>query len=394
MVNIVSKLGGIALAILWMTSCSGERELCEGCSNAYPFYKSSHLVSTAKNINELHVDIADRDVELKSLNKVFVLPFSKRKTVVVFLDDLATALEQDGWKVLDSDTQIVSNNPKHDIYQATGFKHVDILLFYMTDMSESEPSKYFYTKWKNLGDVAKVKIAINEDLNYQWQLETGAYFCRQADAVLIRYPEAFDQLFKTCSASKYHFPHWATDAFLAQHVPFANKEKKVLLSGATRREWYPIRAKALELMGPKSPIYQRVHPGYVKQMNPKEEAEKYAASIASHDLAIAGAGMGKHLAAPYVLAKHFEIAAAGTVMITDKLMVPLLANLGFIENEHYLTTTVETLEADLERFLNPDFAAQLEKISTAGREVVAREHTLEKRIQQLKTVITWHWQQK
>eukprot|EP00966_Prymnesium_polylepis_P111961 2589759-Prymnesium_polylepis.1 len=84
-------------------------------------------------------------------------------------------------------------------------------------------------------------------------------------------------------------------------------------------------------------VGQRSHPGYQGRAFGGTEGERYARDIAESDIAIAGsrfqdAHRGSRHSHPWLVAKHFEIPAAGTVMLTDAACEPYLATLGFIAN--------------------------------------------------------------
>lgn len=162
----------------------------------------------------------------------------------------------------------------------------------------------------------------------------------------------------------------------------------MLLSGVLSADFYPLRAKGLELFRTGLwPIDLKPHVGYRTDVNPQEEAKNYATALAEYQLALSGVGMGERIPAPHMIAKHFEIPAVGTVMVTDRLAAPFLEPLGFIEAVNYLTTTPDNLAEDLKRWLSD--SEILEKIALAGQKLVSERHSLDKRIQELEK-ITWN----
>lgn len=413
------------LLLFFALSCGQDYDYCVDCSNEYPFYKDSHLKTTAQPISTLlppsPIPVAIPTLTptltppdkpppppssphqsstpprtLEQLNKVIVFPVSTRRdTVVGFADEFLTALGNRGWKVLDSDTQIHDSDPLVDIKNVTGFEKADIVVFYMTDMSETGSSQNIHETWKKLPQADFLKASILEDFNLPRQIKNAHYFCQHADVILVRYPEAFEQIAPNCKIPAFHFPHSASRHYFQAKSEFKDKKSAVLLSGVIYARCYPLRAKAKELFDAKKQfITLREHPGYQLGINPIQEAKNYAAQISQHKIALTGAGMGVALAAPYILAKHFEIPATGSVMVTDQFVAPLMSKLGFIENEHYLASTPDTLEKDLERWLAPENAAMLEKIGAAGQKLVAERHTLEKRVEEFEKVIYHVWVKK
>ena len=388
------KILPILFLPLLALSCDKDPDYCVGCSNEYPYYNDSHLKTSAQAISSLPSVPAFAQADLQKLKKVIVFPASsRRQTVVGFADQFLSALEKKGWKVFDSDTQIRSEDPVLDIQAATGFEKPDIVAFYMTEMPLPGHSPInFYQTWELLPRANFLKVSILEDFNYPWHINNASYFYQHADVILARYPEAFQQLETDCGKPIFHFPHAASRPYFEAKNDFTNKKQALLLSGTIHKRWYPLRAKALELFeANNSYLFYRRHPGYAQKMDPIQEARDYATQIAQYQLALTGAGMGISLAAPYILAKHFEIPATGTVVVTDKFVEPMMKRLGFIENEHYLASTPNTLEADLARWLAPENQANLERIGIAGQKLVSERHTLEKRVEEFEQVVYWAW---
>jgi hypothetical protein len=388
----------LAILVLLALSCAKDPDYCVDCSNKYPYYKDSHLKTSAGTIDSLPPAPVLALSEFEKLHKTIVFPVSsKRNSVVSFPDEFLSALEKKGWKVLNSDTQIKNSDPLIDIRNSTGFERPDIVAFYMTEMSgiDGGSSHYFYKTWKKLSDAQFLKVSILEDFNFPFQISNASYFCQYADVILVRYPEALKQIVPDCQKPVFHFPHSASQSYFQAKLDFKDKESAVLLSGAIRERWYPLRVKALSLFrSGQSEIAYREHPGYEPGKDPVVEAKSYAAQISKHEIALTGAGMGIALAAPYILAKHFEIPATGTVVVTDKFVVPLMERLGFIENEHYLTSTPETLKADIPRWLAPENKANMQRIGAAGQKLVAERHTLERRVAEFEQVVYRAWIQK
>ncbi|MEI6806503.1 MAG: glycosyltransferase [Myxococcaceae bacterium] len=392
----MSKLVLIIFVLLTISACK-ESDYCVGCSDLYPYFTDSHLKISTQTVDKLPPTPASSQEDLASLNKVIVFPVSsKRYTVVSFPDEFLSALEKKGWRVLDSDRQIHNADPLVDIKNFTGFENTDIVAFYMTEMSEVSKgsSRNLHQIWTELSDANFLKVSILEDFMFPFQISNASYFCQYADVILVRYPEALHQIVPDCQRPAFYFPHSAGKNYFKAKSDFKDKEPAVLLSGAINERWYPLRVKALQLFeaGQKNMTYRK-HSGS-KQMDPVAEAKSYAAQISKHEIALTGAVLGVAVSAPYIVAKHFEIPATGTVVVTDKFVTPLMARLGFVENEHYLTSTPVTLKADLARWLAPGNKSNLEKIGMAGQKLVAERHALEKRIEEFEKVVYYAWTQK
>lgn len=225
-----------------------------------------------------------------------------------------------------------------------------------------------------------IKILITEDLTYDNDLIPLKRSIPIMDAILPRYPEVMLSTVFPESPLCFSFHHAAVDDF---NIPFdaqqyAKRKNKSLLSGSIGKEnTYPLRSSALELSKKSNLVEQLQHPGYAFDKDPREESRRYANIISQYKIAIAGAGLVAKDAdaqGPWLIAKHFEIPATGTVMLTEDFMVPYLAKLDFIENVHYITANTSNLKEKLEYWLDPQKKHVLEKIAKNGQDLVLKKH--------------------
>lgn len=376
--------------ILSLTSgCSQEpdnaMQECTECSAKYPYYNASHLQTSVQKI-EFFKSLQEAKMSvLGDIKKVFVFPVtSRRNTVVGFIDEFLIELERRGWKILDSDKPDVDDKLKNS--------NAEIIVFYMTDMSHQNPRK----KWELSENQSAVKIYISEDLQSIANKNANKFFAEHADSILVRYPEAFTQLVPKPKASVYWFPHFAGQDYLKAYTRNKEKVPKVFLSGSLNPNWYPLRIKALELLNEKNNhlVQHYLHVGYDQQIDPAKQRHDYAASMSATKIGLTGAGLGPSLLAPYLVAKHFEIPATGSVMVTDKFVVPLMKRLGFEEGIHYLASSPETLAIDLANWLLPENTENLEKIGSAGNLLVKEHHSIERRMMEFEAVVYSTWARK
>ena len=76
----------------------------------------------------------------------------------------------------------------------------------------------------------------------------------------------------------------------------------------------------------------------------------------------------------YTVAKHFEIPAAGALLLADRAVAGPLEQLGFVAGEHYLATSDEDME-DLVRYvLNESNATEIEGIRRRSQSLVWERH--------------------
>ena len=165
-------------------------------------------------------------------------------------------------------------------------------------------------------------------------------------------------------------PHAASPDFFGDPNP--NPESAVLLSGAISQH-YPLRQKMLDLHEQHPDLIKHhPHPGYHcghDYENGSFVGTSYASIIQSALAAFTDGSIFR-----YVLAKHFEITAAGSLLIAENAVSPLLAKLGFQENEHYVATNGESLENCVRAVLDPSNRTEMDAIRCAGRELTLSRH--------------------
>jgi hypothetical protein len=284
------------------------------------------------------------------LFKVLVIPAKFHTGYVAhFISDFVTGLLNAGWYVVDSDTAINREDIQRDIFEATGINKIpDILAFYIM-------RKEIFLKWKSIKQLKCLKILITEDVHRKYDVTPLNDALKWIHAVFVRYPNYtssriikekkwynFHTNYRKNKIYFFNLYHAATEEYI-NPICFKNKENMVLLSGSLNLPYYEIRAKAKELMGVSDKIKWRVHPGYKNVIDSKKEAIDYAMEMSKHKLAIADQGTMVDSEHAYIIAKHFEIPAAGTALLTNKKMVPYIKHLGFKENENFIAATPETL---------------------------------------------------
>lgn len=193
------------------------------------------------------------------------------------------------------------------------------------------------------------------------------------DTVLAAYAYAFPQFFPDIADARrvVWTPHAASPDFL---LPFdAHAANAVLLSGAINHH-YPLRErmKALHDAGA-HPVTLLQHPGYACDFDHERDARVgrgYAREINRHRAAFA--------ASPrygYLVAKYFEIPAAGALLLADDSMREPLARLGFAPGVHYLPVSPDDLERTLARVADAANHARLDDIRRAAQRLVRARHT-------------------
>lgn len=195
---------------------------------------------------------------------------------------------------------------------------------------------------------------------------------RRADGILSPYAPVFSDFFPDIDATKVTWiPHAANPDFL---LPLNDAPAQVVFVSGAINDAYPLRVAMRELAR-RRPELARMHehPGYALNFNyatDRRVGRGYAQKIAAC-LAALTDGL-KHR---YIVAKHFEIPAAGALLIADRACAPQLERLGFIDGEHYVSTASDDLEDVIERVLDPQNRDAIDVIRRRGHDLVHARHT-------------------
>ena len=174
-------------------------------------------------------------------------------------------------------------------------------------------------------------------------------------------------------------PHSASPDFM---LPYNHHPKNsIVLSGALSRH-YPLRRqmKMLHAQGSYAITYLP-HPGYHCGYNYESSEDigrAYAKTINRHR-----AGFTDSAKYRYVVAKYFEIPATGALLLADAAVSGPLKELGFIENQHYVSVFKENLEERIQYVLDEGNHEELDEIRKKGHELVWERHKTGDRARQI-----------
>jgi hypothetical protein len=179
-------------------------------------------------------------------------------------------------------------------------------------------------------------------------------------------------------------PHSASPDFM---VPYNdNPENAIFVSGAAGN-YYPLRdrVRALQNEGAYRIVSQE-HPGYYigfdYQRN-ESVGRGYARRINRYRAAFTDSSIFS-----YVLAKYFEIPATGALLVADQAVSGPLAQLGFIENEHYVPVSDNNLEEKIAFVLDERNHDELDQIRKRAQELVWASHKSIDRARQIDAACT------
>jgi Glycosyl transferases group 1 len=169
-------------------------------------------------------------------------------------------------------------------------------------------------------------------------------------------------------------------------IPYnPDPSNSILLSGAVSAH-YPLRQqmKWLHERGVRGIAYQR-HPGYHCGHDYGREdgdvGRGYASRINSHLAAFTDS-----LSFNYVVAKYFEIPAAGALLLADDAVSGPLERLGFVKGRHYVPVSKENLEERVREVLDESNRSEVDEIRRRGQELVWARHKTSDRAMQINEV--------
>lgn len=202
-----------------------------------------------------------------------------------------------------------------------------------------------------------------DDLHCRTNMRNNVF--KYVDIVLNSYMYCF-HMFYDISLKKYWFPHYINEKLLKNITFNSNPEIKILLSGQIKENIYPARYKALALSKKNDNITVLCHPGYKDREKHSSCGSAYYDVINNNLAAFTCCASEKR---PYIVSKFFEIIACGTLLIAyDEHVKEPLNQLGFIENENYISCNLENMENVFEYVLDPNNRKEIDRIRSNGFE--------------------------
>jgi hypothetical protein len=201
------------------------------------------------------------------------------------------------------------------------------------------------------------------------------------DRVLSTYDYVWDKFYPELRNIKevVWVPHSASRDFMLSynHCP----ENSILLSGAMTYH-YPLRRLMKTLHDRRVyAIAYHPHPGYHCEYdyeNDSDVGRGYAEKFNKHRV-----GFTDSLIYGYVVAKYFEIPATGALLLAERTVAGPLSELGFMEDQHYVSVTKDDLEEKIRYVLDEKNHDELDRIRRSGQELVWERHKTSDRAAQI-----------
>jgi len=251
----------------------------------------------------------------------------------------------------------------------------DVVLFW-----ESYPQAARY--WPEFREHGRLFV-MTDDLHHEREGMEDALVA--ADGVLSTYAPRLTAYVPRVDPERVHWvPHAACADFL---LPVEESPAPVVFVSGAMSDAYPLRL-AMRDLALRRPELARlhVHPGYRTDFdygNDQRVGRGFAAAMHQCLAAFTDA-----LVHHYIVAKHFEIPATGSLLIADRAVSDQLAALGFIDGEHYLSATASDLERVVSWAVAPSSYAEADTIRRRGHALVHARHTTAHRAQTIDALCT------
>lgn len=204
------------------------------------------------------------------------------------------------------------------------------------------------------------------------------------DTVLCPYAYRFDDFYPELRGGRRveWVPHSASPDF---DVPLEEHPRnKILLSGAGGPA-YPLRGRLKDLQEANHPAIDHCdHPGYHCDYDYERDPQvgvAYAHRLRQYKAAFTDASIFG-----YVVAKYFEIPATGALLFADGSVAGPLAELGFVDGEHYLSATLANVDERIEYVVDPGHGDEVDAIRRRGRQLVLARHRTSDRARRIDEV--------
>jgi hypothetical protein len=315
------------------------------------------------------------------------------KLIVSELEALRTYVSREFYHVM---TDLITHfNWRHvemrDLWNASGSVR-DTLLRLCGELPETmlfwECYELLFIRALELQRLPCRKVILADDLHW-WDDEmrarksVGFALC---DTVLATVGYQWNRLYPEFARTKkvVWVPHSASPDFMIPYNP--NPENSIFVSGAAGI-YYPLREqlKTLQSKGSYSLVFHP-HPGYYTGYdyeNDESVGRGFARKINRYRAAFTDSSIYN-----YVVAKYFEIPATGSLLVAGDTVKSELAQLGFVENQHYLPVSAENLEERIAFVLDSKNHDDVDQIRTRAQELVWERHKTIDRARQIDAACT------
>jgi hypothetical protein len=278
-------------------------------------------------------------------------------------------IDTHGWKSMEFAEFSDESRPLRDLIRRKFDELPDVILFW-------EGYHFVNRHARQIDALGCKKVIFADDLH--WRQDEGVRWSKLlaylvCDAVIGTYAYRFETFYPEVHHLKkvVWSPHSASPDFSLPFNDFA--ENTVFLSGAIGYP-YPLRRMMRELAEGGFPgIIRQPHPGYHCDYDHGRDpavGPGFGRAINHHRNAFTDA-----LIYQYIVAKFFEIPAAGSLLLADSAVSAPLRDLGFVEGEHYVPVSADDLTDRVREVLDETNHARLDAMRRKAQALVLDRHT-------------------
>jgi hypothetical protein len=206
----------------------------------------------------------------------------------------------------------------------------------------------------------------------------------RAMIIISTYGYCFSMFFPDLSFKTHFLPH--STHYLAEINP--DPINKLLLSGRITPEIYPFRELVRKLSEKDTRIVRLEVNCPYRLANENPEMIYGVRYIERLNQYLACFACDASSERPYLLAKHFEIAGSGSLLIAGNPNTRnIFENLGFIDRVNYFAATESNIKDIIDYVLNPINRQEIDRVRAAGWMLVKNRHTCLSRADELMGII-------
>lgn len=207
---------------------------------------------------------------------------------------------------------------------------------------------------------------------------------RRSYALFLTYEYLFARYYGELPARTVWWPHSAAYEVAWNRHP----AERVLLTGHLNAEVYPDRQFVYEQSrrDPRVVYHAPDYRGYVirEEDRDKTYGERFYRLLSEYLCCVTDESDRS-----YLIAKFFEIAAAGSLLLAfNESTRGLFAQLGFEDGRHYFSVTRDNFLQRVAYVLAPEHREEVDRMRLAGQRLVRERHTYRHRAEQLHRALT------
>jgi hypothetical protein len=285
-------------------------------------------------------------------------------------------LEVFGWQELPQQYYFHEDNERHKMWQELIGKYPSVILF-----CENHVERYARLPIQQLRLGGTHIAAFSDDLHMYNRYSSQRMYSilQNTDTLVGAYAYLMEGYFSSVMNTSelpnlLWIPHSASPPF-TDRVFNSDPIEKILLSGAARKEPYPIRHWLLSTFAATFPLTITVlpHPGYQNHL--LNQSNVYAEYLRAYEACITTTMSFRR-----IVAKVFEIPATGSLLLINLDLESLMASLGMINGKHYVGFENNDPSKAIWWTQDPSNKEKIKQIRKAGQKLALASHKTSHRV--------------